>query len=55
VKENRMNLSKNSGDKELFSRMKMKENTINFSKRSEDKELFSFEFRSPENIEITHF
>jgi len=36
-----MNLSKQSGDKELFSGTIVKENTMNLSKRSGDKELFS--------------
>jgi hypothetical protein len=41
MEENTMNLSKQSGDKELFSVMQMKENTMNLSNRSGDKELFS--------------
>jgi hypothetical protein len=41
MKENIMNLSKRSGDKELFSETIMKENTMNLSKRSGYKELFS--------------
>ena len=36
-----MNLSKQSGDKELFSGTIVKENTMNLSKRSGDKEPFS--------------
>ena len=44
-----MNLSKRSGDKELFSGVKKKENTMNLSKRSGDKELFS-EVQTKENI-----
>ena len=39
--KNTMNLSKLSGDKELFSGTQLKENTMNLSKRSGDKELFS--------------
>jgi hypothetical protein len=35
-----MNLSKQSGDKELFYRILVKENTMNLSKQSGDKELF---------------
>ena len=35
-----MNISKQSGDKELFSGMLVKENTMNISNRSGDKELF---------------
>ena len=45
-----MNLSKRSGDKELFSGTIVKENTMNLSKRSGDKELFSEERSSKENI-----
>jgi len=46
-----MNLSKRSGDKELFSEERSsKENTMNLSKRSGDKELFSEEKSSKENI-----
>jgi hypothetical protein len=41
VKENTMNLSKQSEDKEPFSEALAKENTMNLSKQSEDKELFS--------------
>jgi hypothetical protein len=48
-KENTMNLSKLSEDKELFSEMLTKENTMNLSKLSEDKELFSEEQSSKEN------
>jgi len=45
-----MNLSKRSGDKELFSgERSSKENTMNLSKRSGDKELFSGERSSKEN------
>jgi hypothetical protein len=40
-KNNTMNLSKQSGDKELFSGVSMKENTMNLSQQSGDKELFS--------------
>jgi hypothetical protein len=38
---NTMNLSKQSGDKELFSGVKTKENTMNLSKQIGDNELFS--------------
>ena len=48
-KENTMNLSKLSEDKELFSEVLTKENTMNLSKLSEDKELFSEEQSSKEN------
>jgi hypothetical protein len=45
-----MNLSKQSGDKELFSGERgSKENIMNLSKRSGDKELFSGERGSKEN------
>ena len=37
---NTMNLSKHSGDKELFYETNIKENTMNLSKHSGDKELF---------------
>jgi hypothetical protein len=47
--ENTMNLSKHSGDKELFSEVQTKENTMNLSKQSGDKELFSEERSSKEN------
>jgi hypothetical protein len=44
-----MNLSKRSGDKELFSgEHRSKVNTMNLSKRSGDKELFS-EVQTKEN------
>jgi len=43
-----MNLSKRSGDKELFSEVQTKENTMNLSKQSGDKELFS-EVQTKEN------
>jgi hypothetical protein len=46
--ENTMNLSKHSGDKELFSEVQTKENTMNLSKHSGDKELFS-EVQTKEN------
>ena len=36
-----MNLSQQSGDKELFSEVSTKENTMNLSQQSGDKELFS--------------
>ena len=36
-----MNLSKRSGDKELFYETLVKENTMNLSECSEDKELIS--------------
>ena len=36
-----MNLSQQSGDKELFSGVSTKENTMNLSQQSGDKELFS--------------
>jgi hypothetical protein len=41
VKENTMNLSKRSVDKELFSSAIAIENTMNLSEHRQDKELFS--------------
>jgi RNA binding exosome subunit len=46
---NTMNLSNQSGDKELFSGVKTKENTMNLLNQSGNKELFSGERSSKEN------
>jgi mannose-1-phosphate guanylyltransferase len=54
-KENTINLSKRSYDKELFSKTIVEENTINLSKRSYDKELFSKTIVEENTHEIISF
>jgi hypothetical protein len=54
-KDNTMNLSKRSGDKELFFGVKTKENTMNLSKRSGDKELKTISIFGMSYLLFHHF